>query len=32
MNNFIEHADARAYNRHVASGMMKLGELILVAQ
>jgi hypothetical protein len=32
INNFIKHADAKAYNRHVATGMMKLGELILVGQ
>jgi hypothetical protein len=29
INNFINHADA---NRHAATGMMKLGELILVGQ
>jgi hypothetical protein len=32
INNFIKHADAKAYNSHVATGMMKLGELILVGQ
>jgi hypothetical protein len=32
INNLIKHADAKAYNRHVATGMMKLGELILVGQ
>jgi hypothetical protein len=32
INNFITCADAKAYNRHVATGMMKLGELILVGQ
>jgi hypothetical protein len=32
INNFIKHADAKAYNRHVATGMMKPGELILVGQ
>jgi hypothetical protein len=26
INNFIKHADAKAYNRYVATGMMKLGE------
>jgi hypothetical protein len=30
INNFIKHADAKSYNRHVATGIMKLGELILV--
>jgi hypothetical protein len=32
INNFIKHADAKAYNRHVATGMMKPGELISVGQ
>jgi hypothetical protein len=32
ITNFIKHADAKAYNRHVATGMMKPGELILVGQ
>jgi hypothetical protein len=32
INNFIKHADAKAYSRHVATGMMKPGELILVGQ
>jgi hypothetical protein len=32
INNYIKHADAKAYNRHVATGMMKPGELILVGQ
>ena len=32
ISNFIKHADAKAYNRHVATGMMKPGELILVGQ
>jgi hypothetical protein len=32
INNFIKHADAKAYNRYVATGMMKPGELILVGQ
>jgi hypothetical protein len=32
INNFIKHADSKAYYRHVATGMMKLGELILVGQ
>jgi hypothetical protein len=32
INNFIRHADAKAYNRHVATGMMKPGELISVGQ
>jgi hypothetical protein len=32
INNFIKHADATSYNRHVATGMMKPGELILVGQ
>jgi hypothetical protein len=32
MKNLIKHADAKAYNRHVVTGMMKLGELILVGQ
>jgi hypothetical protein len=32
INNFIKHEDANAYNRHVATGMMKPGELISVGQ
>jgi hypothetical protein len=32
IKNFIKHADAKAYNRHVATGMMKPGELISVGQ
>jgi hypothetical protein len=32
INNFIKHADAKAYNRHDATGMMKLGEFIWVGQ
>lgn len=32
MNNLIKHADAKAYNRHVATGRMRPGELILVGQ
>jgi hypothetical protein len=32
ITNFIKHADAKAYNRHVPTGMMKPGELILVGQ
>jgi hypothetical protein len=32
INNFIKHADAKAYNRHVATGMMKPCESILVGQ
>jgi hypothetical protein len=32
INNFIKHADAKAYNRHVATGMIKLHELISVGQ
>jgi hypothetical protein len=32
INNFIKHADAKAYNGHVATGMMKPGELISVDQ
>ena len=32
MNNLIKHADAKAYNRHVATGRMKPGELISVGQ
>jgi hypothetical protein len=32
INNIIKHADAKAYNRHVATDIMKPGELILVGQ
>jgi hypothetical protein len=32
INNFIKRADAKAYNRHVATCMMKPGELMLVGQ
>jgi hypothetical protein len=32
INNLIKHVDAKAHNRHPATGMMKLGELILVGQ
>jgi hypothetical protein len=32
MMNLIKHVDAKAYNRHVVTGMMKPGELISVGQ
>jgi hypothetical protein len=32
IHKFIKHADAKAYSRHVATGMMKPGELISVGQ
>jgi hypothetical protein len=32
IKNFIKHADAKAYNRHVAIGMMKPGKMISVGQ
>jgi hypothetical protein len=32
INNFLKHADAKEYKRHVATGMMKPGELISVGQ
>jgi hypothetical protein len=32
INNFIKHADAKAHNRHAATGMMKPGELVSVGQ
>jgi hypothetical protein len=32
INNLIKHADAKAYNRHVATGMMMPGELFLFGQ
>jgi hypothetical protein len=32
INNFIKHTGAKACNRHVATGMMKPGELIWVGQ
>jgi hypothetical protein len=32
INNFSKHADAKAYSRHAVTGLMKLGELILVGQ
>jgi hypothetical protein len=30
MKNLVEHEDAKVYSRHVTTGMMKPGELILV--
>ena len=32
INNFIKHADAKAYNRHVVTGMTKPGDLLSVGQ
>jgi hypothetical protein len=32
INSLIKHVDAKAYNSHIVTGCMKLGELILVGQ
>jgi hypothetical protein len=32
INNFIKHANAKGYNRHVVTGAMKLSELLSVRQ